>query len=144
GPLTVTDGATASTGVGGGLNSPGLLTLNGNVTNLWTGSSQEARIDGRLDLGAITRTFHVEFNLRIGADISGVSIFEPGITKTGAGLLNFIGDTNSYHGPTLIQEGTLMLSGSTTPGSTNAGTTIAAGAKIELNHSTIQSEPLVL
>jgi autotransporter-associated beta strand protein len=143
GPLTLAQRAVVSTGIGGGSSSPGLLTLNGNVTNLTSGCQYEARIDGRLDLGLFTRTFHVGCNLRVGADVSGGGIFNPGITKTGSGNLHLIGETNSYAGITLVQQGRLTLAGCT-PGTTNAGTTVAAGARLSLFQAEIGNESLVL
>lgn len=144
GSLTLEGGADVSTGVGGGFSSPGLLTLNGNLTNLVSVDNTYPIINGLLDLGLFTRTFRVESSLQINADISGSSIFNPGITKTGGGALHFTSTDNTYSGPTSVDEGSLVLMYGATPGNTNAGTTVAAGGRLELYSSGINNESLVL
>lgn len=145
GAITLRDGAEISTGVGGGASSPGVLTLLGNITSTNSPHASFASIRGLLDLGLFTKTFQVESWLRIYANISGGSIFNPGITKTGWGSLQFAQTTNSYTGPTLVQQGQLHLVGGASPlGSTNAGTTVSASAELYLESVRLGAESLTL
>ncbi|MCW5553994.1 MAG: autotransporter-associated beta strand repeat-containing protein [Verrucomicrobiae bacterium] len=145
GALTMRDGADISTGVGGGSSSPGVLTLLGNVTCTNSPHASYASIRGLLDLGLFTRTFHVESWLRVYANVSGGSIFNPGITKTGSGSLQFMYLTNSYTGPTLVEQGMLHVSGGVSPlGATNAGTTVANNAELYLENVNLDAEALTL
>jgi autotransporter-associated beta strand protein len=145
GALTLNKGARVNTGVGSTPNSPGLLTLNGDVTILNSGPGFEAIIAGRLSLGALSRTINVASRLTITAAISGSPILNPGFNKTGPGWLQLSGATNTYTGFTYVLEGTLGLSGPTPLlGATSAGTAIAAGALLSLQDVNIGAEALTL
>lgn len=144
GALTLNNAAEVSTGVNGGSASPGLLTLNGPVTCATPDPTISAIIQGRLDLGLFTRTFHVSGTLNVYASISGNSIFQPGIEKTGLGYLYLAYSTNTYSGPTLLQQGYLTLRSAATPlGIGEAGVTIAGGV-MGLDNVIVAGKPLTI
>ena len=135
---------------GSSITGTGTLTLGGDVTvnNAGTGSNG-ATISAPVALGA-TRTITVaDGSSAIDLAASGVISGAYGITKAGAGLMNLSG-ANTYTGLTIINAGTLQLGaagGATnTPlGTTAAGTTVAAGAALDLNGFTLgTAEPLTL
>src|SRR6185369_2966091 len=76
GSLTLAGGL-VNTGQGGNPTSPGVLTLNGNVTNKFTAVGDFSTISGLLNLGSSTRTFEVASSsqLAIDANIGGNIIF---------------------------------------------------------------------
>lgn len=78
-----------------------------------------------VDLGASTRTLGLSSDVEISGIIGGTG----GLTKIGAGILTLSGD-NTYTGPTTLNEGKMVLSGtSTTSGvSANAGTLVIGNA----------------
>src|SRR3989440_269792 len=89
---------------------------------------------------AATRTFSIS-NAAETLTISGVISGAGGLTKTGSGTLT-LSASNSYTGLTTISAGTLKLGaagGATnTPlGTTGAGTTVSAGAALDLNGFTL-------
>jgi fibronectin-binding autotransporter adhesin len=139
GSLTLASGA-VKTG-----NAPflGVLTLNGNVTNRAGFAGQPGTISGKLSLGSTTRGFGVEpdTELIVSADISATTA---GLSKSGAGQLVLSGSGNTYFGPTTVQAGTLLLSGSAKPGSVDNGTVVGQGASLVLMNATIGSEALSL
>lgn len=145
GSLTM-NGGLVNTGLGGNNTTPGTLELNGNVTNNASPVVNFATISGKLALGAVSRTFNVASGqLGIDAIISGTGAGNPGITKIGPGILSLYNATNTYVGPTLVQEGVLDIAGSTQPlGATNSGTTVSAGAQLMLESVTIGQEALTL
>jgi autotransporter-associated beta strand protein len=122
---------------------PGLLRLNGGITNrapvlVW----DNATITGNIDLGAATRVFQVLQGsyLSIEAAISG----NGGLTKTGGGGLRFLTGPNTYNGPTLVQAGYVDLwHDDAVFGSTAAGTTIAGG-RVEMGFVQIGQEALTI
>ena len=77
--------------------------------------------------------------------VSGViSSSGAGVTKTGAGTLTFSG-TNSYTGATTISAGVLNIHNAAALGTTAAGTTVAAGAALQLQGGiTVGAEALTL
>ena len=64
-----------------------------------------------------------------------------GLTKNGANTLTLTG-SNTYTGPTMINAGTLQLGNSSALGSTAGGTTVAAGATLDLNGQTLAAYPI--
>ena len=88
----------------------GELGLNGNVTAT-SDSATQARIEGKLFLGVLARTFQVDngpasSDLVVTARISGAG----GVTKTGAGAAWFTA-ANTYQGSTFINAGALKIDG---------------------------------
>ncbi|HEY7061382.1 MAG TPA: autotransporter-associated beta strand repeat-containing protein [Chloroflexota bacterium] len=91
---------------------PGTLTLSCNVTltAVNTGATG-ATVSGHLGLGSATRTFTIANgtaapDLDVSAAVSGTG----GLTKTGAGTLQFSGlPSNTYTGTTTVADGTLQL-----------------------------------
>ncbi len=134
GPLTLVGGL-VNTGSGGGSSSPGLLSLNGNVTNRASGVNPFSTISGRLSLDLLTRVIDVGTNSELGinANISGAVGFNPGITKTGPGLLSLYNATNTYNGVTTVSNGTLYVAQNLPLlGSTNAGTVVVSPGKLRI------------
>ncbi|MBI1840640.1 MAG: autotransporter-associated beta strand repeat-containing protein [Verrucomicrobia bacterium] len=146
GNLTLASGD-VTTGLGGGKLLPGILTLNGSVTNLFGGDADVSTISGLLSLGAATRVFSVDpaSELVIDANIGGSPVQNPGVLKTGDGVLTLAGGTNTYGGFTTVQKGTLRLVGnSPLLGGSSSGTVVAQGARLELEGVDIAAEPLSL
>ena len=70
---------------------------------------------------------HSNHDLRIAGNvIDSTSVSSTGLTKTGAGTLIFEGN-NTYPGPTVVNEGTLLLNGAQT---NEGGLTVASGATL--------------
>lgn len=148
GPLTFR-GGTASTGANGGPNSPGVLTLNGNVTNLVSSLGYFGSLSGNLNLGLLTRTFSVARNSRLNVDaaIAGGSVapFLAGFTLVDGGTLRLVNGANTYSGLTTVEDGTLSLTGNTSLlGSTNAGTVVNSNGVLLIAGCTNLYEPLTL
>jgi len=65
-----------------------------------------------------------------------------GVIKNGTGTLTLNGN-NAYAGPTLINAGTVILGDNNALGTTAQGTTIAAGATLNINGRSIQGEAIL-
>lgn len=65
------------------------------------------------------------------------------LTKTGLGGLT-LGTSNGYSGPTSIQDGSVILASNAALGASSSGTTVFAGASLDLNGSNIGNELLNL
>lgn len=122
----------------------GTLVLNGDLTS--QASASNASIGGLMLLNSAS-TFTVadgpaNHDLEIAAHIG--STGGHGFTKTGPGTLRLAG-TNTYLGPTLINEGLVRVAGDSALGAANNGTTIDAGAEllIETAVDTLR-EPLTI
>jgi len=133
GSLTFHDGKVQGTGQ---------LTLVGNVTN-YGGLYGHADIACPLSLGGQTRSFDAQ-----GGDIN---LYGPvtdggaaaGITKYGSKYL-FLQASNSYSGLTLVNAGTLGISGTHALGSTAAGTTLAGGDGLFMIDAAVTGELLTV
>jgi autotransporter-associated beta strand protein len=146
GPLTLVGGL-VNTGLGGGSSSPGLLSLNGHVTNRASGVNPFSTISGRLSLDLLTRVIDVGTNSELGIDasISGAVGFNAGITKTGPGLLSLYNATNTYNGTTTISNGTLSVSQNRPLlGSTNGGTVVTAPGRLHIAGFAVGQESLII
>lgn len=66
------------------------------------------------------------------------------ITKTGPAMLTISAGTNNASGAFAVNEGTLRLGSAVALGTTASGTTVAAGAVLDLNGQAIGAEPLTL
>lgn len=103
----------------------GLLTLQGDVSQPLT-SVVSSSVSGKLSLGSASRIFDIATNtLDVLAAVSGAA--GSGLTKNGNGYLS-LHAINSYDGPTVINAGTLRLTGATT----NSAFTVNAGALLQL------------
>jgi fibronectin-binding autotransporter adhesin len=136
GPLTVTGGQNSTL-----LTGAGTLTLNGNVTV--KPSDVYADLNGKIDLGGVTRTFTVgdgvaDPDLRINAVLS-----NGGVVKAGAGQM-ILAAANTYAGLTSVNGGELDIFNSQALGSTAAGTVVADGAMLEVAGGLAAAEPLQL
>ncbi|HOX01975.1 MAG TPA: autotransporter-associated beta strand repeat-containing protein [Candidatus Paceibacterota bacterium] len=134
GALSMT-GATVDTGTG-------LLTLGGNITTF--AHSAISTIQGKLSLGASTRTFAVEAgvaspDLEVPAAISGAG----GIVKTGAGTLVFRG-ANTYSGATTVSQGRIYAYHDSAFGSASGGVEVQGSGNIYLVNANVGAEELIL
>ncbi|MFM9971889.1 MAG: beta strand repeat-containing protein, partial [Burkholderiales bacterium] len=142
GALTVNSGVTGGQVTTG----TGTLTLGGNVTS--TGGGTNASINGKLDLGAATRTITAT-NTADGINVSAVISGPVGLTSAGTGTVTLSG-ANTYTGVTTVSTGTLKLGAAgdatNTPlGTIQSGTTVSSGAALDLNGFTLgTAEPLTL
>ena len=139
-----TDDVGAITFSGGRVNTgTGTLQLFGNVT-ADANTNSFARIDGKMSISS-TRTFDVAQgtfspDLRIAAAVSGAG----GITKIGPGEMSLT-TSNTYGGVTTVSAGLLVVDDSFALGATNAGTTVASGAILDLRFGIhVGLEPLTL
>jgi fibronectin-binding autotransporter adhesin len=112
----------------------GLLTLNGNV--LVKTHDETATISGRLSLGSRSKTFEVQTNatLDVLGTISGAA--NVGFGKAGPGVL-ILSESNSFTGPVSVSAGTLGIFDPRALGTDDAGTTVQAGAGLELAYTGI-------
>lgn len=122
----------------------GVLTLNGPVVA--NPADAPSRLEGQAFLGFVPRTFTVggkytNEGLHVSARISGAS--GATLIKNGPGTLTLAG-TNVYSGGTVINQGTLLATGPSPLGGTNAGTTVNAGATLHLELTDLGDEPLTL
>ena len=126
----------------GNVQGTGQLTLLGNVTN-YGGLYGYADITCPLSLGGQTRSFNAQ-----GGDIyldgpvtdGGAAA---GITKYGSQYL-FLQGSNSYSGLTLVNDGTLGISGTHALGATVAGTTLAGGNGMFMVDASVTGELLTV
>lgn len=97
-------------------------------------------LGGLLSMGSYSLTANVSGNAHLSGAIGGSG----GLTKTGNGALTLSG-SNSYSGPTTVATGMLVLDNPSALGSTGSGTSVYAGAGLDLNGINYASpEPLTL
>ena len=97
-------------------------------------------LGGSLSSGGFTLTVASSGNTQINGAIGGSG----SLTKTGNGNLMLSG-TNSYSGSTTISAGVLSLNNGSALGTTGSGTSVSAGASLDLNGLNYSSaEPLTL
>jgi autotransporter-associated beta strand protein len=134
GPI-VMDGATITTGAGTLSLFPPLTTL--------SSANGSSTINGKLSLStAAINTFVVTNSLIINAAVS--DPFSDSLVKTGQGSM-YLTFSNTYTGPTIIQQGFLWAENSLALGTTNSGTVVSNGASLVLDGSIgITNESLTL
>ncbi len=133
----LTFGGTGSTTTSTNLVTTGAntLTLGNNVVFNETGNALGATLSGNLELGGANRTFTIgdssstPVELNVSAAIAGAGF---GIVKDGIGRLALSND-NGYTGATTINQGAIRVQHANGLGTTAAGTTVAAGAALELS-----------
>jgi fibronectin-binding autotransporter adhesin len=112
------------------------------ANQVWNAAEGDLLISGSSLLNGTS-----ELTLAGGHDITISAAIEAGsgaIIKTGTGTLTLAG-ANTYTGATTVSEGTLLATNSSALGSTAGGTTVAAGAVLELqNSASIGAEALAL
>ncbi len=125
------------------ISSPGVLTVNGNITapQTWITTSY---VYGNLSLGNAMRDVDVALGITLNfvgsVSESGGSA---GIHKTGAGNLVLI-NSNSFSGAITIDAGKLVGNNGSSFGPPGSGLTVAAGATLELGGATFLGKPLTL
>lgn len=126
-------------------NVSGNNTLTGNITGTTGGGEYNIYSDADLLTltGTINNTNAPTRNLRLRGTGSGVASGPITGTwtlhKQEAGVWLLSGD-NTYQGTTTVAEGTLQLGSATALGASAAGTSVAAGATLDLNGQTIAGE----
>ena len=123
------DTIAALTMAGGSITTgAGTLTMNGDFTG--NASSSAATISGIIDLGTATRTFTLNDDLTISAVINSAGGAR-GIIKAGVGILT-LSAANGYTGPTTVSAGILKITNSIALGTVLNGTSVTAGAQLQL------------
>jgi autotransporter-associated beta strand protein len=112
------------------------ITMGGNV-QFGDATGTGALTLSNIDLGRLTRTFTVSNNTTVAGAITNTG----GLTKAGAGTL-VLAAANSYTGPTVVGNGTLIASNSSALGTgevkvTNGATVVAATGTTVANNFTI-------
>jgi autotransporter-associated beta strand protein len=103
--------------------------LNGDVTATSDADRNRAEIDVDLSLGGVTRTFTVTPGSAVGGDLVITDrLSDGGLIKQGHGGLVLNGD-NTYTGPTVLNEGGLVVNGSqpNSPVAINGGIALLSG-----------------
>ena len=120
------NGVTFNSGAGLFSLSGNRITLGGNVSNNTSGASHRLNFDMILNG---TRTFNVAAgNLFLNGNVSGSG----GITQSGVNILLLAG-TNSYQGATTVSStGIIRLQNDSALGTSDAGTTVVSGGRLEL------------
>jgi autotransporter-associated beta strand protein len=99
--------------------------------------------DGRGGLLLLDRGTLTIGGIEAVAVFSGTLAGSGGLIKDGAGLLTLRGN-NSYLGETQINTGTLRIQHPNALGSINAGTVVADGAALEVDHAGTVAEPVTI
>jgi autotransporter-associated beta strand protein len=122
----------------------GTASLYGDVTSL--AGNEPASLEGRLALGFVPRTFHVEGNsptngLEISAQISGSGTAP--LIKSGPGTMT-LSASNTFGGTVVLEGGVLRATGSRPLGLTSRGTIVRPGATLRVEQTYLADEPLTL
>jgi autotransporter-associated beta strand protein len=122
----------------------GTLTLNGTISNTYTGTTfihngvlqiGDGNADGSLGTGAVVDDAVLAFNR---SDVMTVSNL-----ISGSGTLILSG-SNTYTGTTTITNGILKLANSYALGNTTGGTIVQSGGTLDLNSLTVGAESLTI
>ena len=117
----------------------GTLTANGTIAGL--ASSRTATIAGNLNVGgAAERFFTIADGTAADDMVVSAIIGNGGLTKLGDGTLVFT-SKNTYVGPTVISDGTLVVTADAALGSTAGGTTVQAGGTLAFRGGFTYSTP---
>jgi fibronectin-binding autotransporter adhesin len=127
-----------------GAGSLGILSLNGNSVTV-SGLNTNASVGTPVVQNANGASATLTVNNAVSNEYDGVLQDGNGggfllLTKTGAGTLT-LGGNNLYNGTTTINAGTLRATSGTALGSTNGGTTVAAGATLDIS-AFVGAEPV--
>lgn len=126
----------------------GTLTLNHDVTFDATNNPNGATISGSLALASGTHLFTIGDSTNAAADLTVSANIADGsgpaeIDKYGTGTLVLSGN-NSYSSLTTVQQGILNIQSNTALGSTSSGSTVSAGATLQLNGNLTVGDSLIL
>ncbi len=117
-------------------NSENLGALRMDTVTLGSASSVVLKADG--SIGGNTATNTCTINAVISDDGGGFSL-----TKQGAASM-ILGGANTYTGLTTVSTGALILKNASALGTTATGTTVASGARVELDALTITGESITI
>ena len=118
----------------------GMLGVTNNLTAL--ASEREASISGpgSLNLGDVVRTITTAAGARLRIDSV---VTDGGLIKTGEGHLGLSGQS-TYRGETQIRQGTVTIASDAALGSTVGGTSISAGAALQLQNGLTSGESVTV
>ena len=131
-------GTGALLNVSGNNSWAGDITLNNAAATIGS-TTGTLTITGDVDNDGFLLTVAGAGNVVIDGVISGTG----GLTKTGSGTLTLDG-ANTYTGATNVNAGTVVVQDPSGLGGTGAGTTVAAGASLNLDGAGTVNEPLTL
>jgi autotransporter-associated beta strand protein len=138
GPFVVGGNAVALSGGASAVanaNSGGIMTLNLALTLAsGSGSTFSNTVGGTLVLGGnlALGSYPLSVNALGMTDLSGVVAGTGSLAKSGNGPLKLSG-SNTYSGATTVNAGVIIVNNASALGTTAAGTTVAAGAALDLN-----------
>ncbi len=116
----------------------GALAANGGVLDL---SGNSATV-GALNQGTLTASSVLDLN---GYSVAAGSFSgAAGLTKTGAGLLTLTSSSNSYSGPTTVNNGQLVVNGSLFSSSAAASTTTHSGVTVQTANPNLAAGRIIL
>ncbi|MHA8077310.1 beta strand repeat-containing protein [Aquirufa sp. TARAVU-A1A] len=148
GGITVATEALTLNGTGGGLGSLRNMTGSNTYAGAITLGTPAVRINSDAGLLSISGAISNPNGLTVGGvsnvDVSGVISGASTLTKDGAGYLLLRGN-NSFTGLTTVSAGKLFVESANALGSTAAGTSVTAGASLQLRGGvSMAAEPLTI
>lgn len=140
GPTAITkDGAAKLTLANSGVNdNTGGLTIKAGTVQVGDGT-----FVGNLGPGTVANDGALVFARADAMTVTGPIAGTGTLTQNGSGTLTLNG-ANSYSGNTVVSQGTLQVAHTSALGSTNAGTTVASGARLDFNARNIGLEPVTV
>jgi autotransporter-associated beta strand protein len=128
GPITVNGGQVTISG-SGAANFPGAIAL-ATGASLTVAGTGAVNLSGAITLNAGgTLTYNRSDAVTLASAVTGSGT----LIQAGSGVLAVSGANGSFDGPILVNTGTLQAVGTSALGSTVGGTTIAAGATLDIN-----------
>ncbi|MGD0518027.1 MAG: autotransporter-associated beta strand repeat-containing protein, partial [Thermoguttaceae bacterium] len=130
----------------------GTLTLNGTISNTYTGTTfihngvlqiGDGNADGSLGTGAVVDDAVLAFNRSDVMTVSNLISGSGKVQQSGSGTLILSG-SNTYTGTTTITNGILKLANSYALGNTTGGTIVQSGGTLDLNSLTVGAESLTI
>ncbi len=119
--------------------SGGTLAIGANADTIGALTLTSGALTGTGSLNAASSTFNHTGTISVAAVLSGNGT----VTKSGNGTLVLSG-TNTYTGATTVSAGTLELGSASALGNTGTGTSVSAGATLDLKGQAVGAEALTL
>jgi autotransporter-associated beta strand protein len=126
--------ATGTIAASSGVVNSGTFTIAANKTIDSMSGAGATTLGGTLTIGDASNTSSTYTGVMSGAG---------GLTKAGTGTLT-LGGANTYAGTTTVSAGTLAITDASALGSTAAGTTVTAGATLNVNNVALAAEAITL